>query len=693
MFSGFDRVLTFSRGVIRHKALNGLLGDRLVYSPSSFGSGDCVIGWGLKENTAKAVAAAERHNLPYYRIEDGFFRSIGLGVEGAAPFSIVVDNLGIYYDATSPSGLEKILAEYDFENDHELLVKADQAITLIRRFNLSKYNYAPNLADTDLKDNGRPNILIVAQTAGDMSLVYGASDQFRTADLIRAAINENPTANIYLKIHPDVLAGKKNSDINPNEIPANIQVIAKDIQSTSLLKRIDKVYTKTSQMGFEALLLGKECVCFGMPFYAGWGLTDDRVDNGFRTRKLSFRELFAGAAILYSIYYNPYLKTKTDIIDALYTLHRYREIELCNRRPMLFYRFTPWKKFYHTHFFQAGSKHARTFCSSAKKVAATANGDSAIIVWSRPASDILKNFKRLKRISKYYVEDGFIRSVSLGSNLTRPYSLVVDSRGLYFDPTTESDLEYILNTYDFQGHTGLLERANKVAKQIVAAKISKYNAAPHQQLFVDRSKHDKVILVPGQVANDASLRLGGCGMNNLALLKSVREANPNSYLIYKPHPDVVAGNRSCTLSNDQAQLYCNSIITDASIDTCINIADEIHTITSLCGFDALLRGKKVVTYGMPFYAGWGLTNDTQELQRRKRQLKLNELVAGTLLIYPRYLHPQTRQFCEVEDILQAVRKEQRLYNQSISHRGVQKLRNTLLTAPVKMMKQITGGHA
>jgi len=65
------------------------------------------------------------------------------------------------------------------------------------------------------------------------------------------------------------------------------------------------------------------------------------------------------------------------------------------------------------------------------------------------------------------------------------------------------------------------------------------------------------------------------------------------------------------------------------------------TLTSLSGFDALLRGKAVTTYGLPFYAGWGLTTDmafaaTSCFARRTRQLSLDELVAATLLRYPVY---------------------------------------------------------
>ena len=114
-------------------------------------------------------------------------------------------------------------------------------------------------------------ILIIAQTAGDSSLEYGLAKQFSTKEIVDAAIKENPDSKIYLKIHPDVISGNKSSDICIQEIPKKIIIISDDINSVSLLKHFNKVYTKTSAMGFEALLIGCQCICFGMPFLCGLG--------------------------------------------------------------------------------------------------------------------------------------------------------------------------------------------------------------------------------------------------------------------------------------------------------------------------------------------------------------------------------------------------------------------------------------
>lgn len=100
-------------------------------------------------------------------LEDGFIRSIGLGVEGAPAFSIVEDDVGIYYDATMPSRLENILNTHGFEHDLELMQTAKDAISLIKKHHISKYNHASDIDSGYFPDDGKKRILIVAQTLGE----------------------------------------------------------------------------------------------------------------------------------------------------------------------------------------------------------------------------------------------------------------------------------------------------------------------------------------------------------------------------------------------------------------------------------------------------------------------------------------------------------------------------------------------
>jgi capsular polysaccharide export protein len=232
------------------------------------------------------------------------------------------------------------------------------------------------------------------------------------------------------------------------------------------------------------------------------------------------------------------------------------------------------------------------------------------------------------------VEDGFLRSVGLGGELVSPLSWVMDGSGLHYDATQASDLEHLLQTANFSAE--LLERAARLRGRVVAAGITKYNVG--RGLWSRPFTPARVILVPGQVESDASLRLGSPAIRtNSGLLRAVREANPRGYIIYKPHPDVAAGIRPRGISEREALRWCNEQVPDTSMDLLLKEVDEVHVLTSQTGFEALLRGKPVVCYGLPFYAGWGLTRDVLHEPRRRRRLSLDELVAGALILYPRYV--------------------------------------------------------
>jgi capsular polysaccharide export protein len=243
------------------------------------------------------------------------------------------------------------------------------------------------------------------------------------------------------------------------------------------------------------------------------------------------------------------------------------------------------------------------------------------------------------------VEDGFLRSVGLGADLTRPMSWVVDRNGLYFNSQSASDLERLLLFKHFSEED--LNRASQLRKNVVTMGLSKYNVG------IDRWERpqgvSEVILVPGQVESDASLAFGSPEIiSNIKLLKLVRQSNPDAWIVYKPHPDVLAGMRAVGDGEDSAYLYCNEVVGDVAISHLLNRVDAVHVLTSLAGFEALLRCKKVVCYGQPFYAGWGLTHDVYPIPRRSRKLELDELVAAALIYYPIYFDRNGQQQVSVE---------------------------------------------
>lgn len=255
---------------------------------------------------------------------------------------------------------------------------------------------------------------------------------------------------------------------------------------------------------------------------------------------------------------------------------------------------------------------------------------ATVLLWgsSEPPTTMSPGVKIIR------LEDGFLRSVGLGADLVHPISWVMDGRGIYYDATHQSDLEYLLATFEF--NAAMLERASNLRVRIVEAGLTKYNVGVGCWQRPAAAK--RVILVPGQVESDASIKFGAPNIcTNLGLLQAVRVANPQAFILYKPHPDVVAGLRKQGTGEDDSAQWCDQVVVDFAMADLLKEIDEVHVLTSLTGFEALLRSKKVVCYGQPFYAGWGLTEDQLPIHRRLRKLSLDALVAATLMLYPTYV--------------------------------------------------------
>ncbi|HFZ5151489.1 TPA: capsular polysaccharide biosynthesis protein, partial [Campylobacter jejuni] len=627
---------------------------------------DLFFGWGRKKSGLKAMNLAKKYKAKFILLEDGFIRSLNLGVENSPSFSMVKDDIGIYYDATMPSKLENLLNTYEFKDEE--IKQAKKAIELIKKYKISKYNNNLDIPD-DYFQKDEKRVLIITQTANDASLEFGLAKDFKTVDMIKDAIKENPKSKIYIKIHPDVLSGKKQSDLDINSLPKECILITENFNPIALLEFFDKVYTKTSGMGFEALMQECECICYGMPFYAGWGLTKDKLECKRRMQKRSLEEVFYAAYILYSEYFNPYLNQKSNIFDTIQTLAKYKDIEKVNSNRLFMLGFTLWKRHFIKPFFNAKDNEI-IFLNSLKSLARyKLKENDKFFIWGKKYDEnTLKNLLLTKAKEQNLtnftpkislVEDGFIRSISLGSDLTRPFSLIVDDKGLYIDPNKASKLEELLQNEIFDEN--ILNRAKNIIKILLENRFSKYNGLKHENLKINAKIGQKIILIPAQVEDDASMILGGFGLSTLDLLKEVRAKNQDAYIIFKPHPDVLSGNRVGLKDETRILEFCDEIVKDCSIDSAIKIADEIHTITSTSGFDALLRAKKVFIYGMPFYAGWGLTKDKYKCERRTRKLSLEELVAGALIAYPRYINPKTKTLCEIEVCLDIMLNLQKAY--------------------------------
>ena len=624
-----------SRGILRIPFIEKLLGKQVCFANNVAVSRlSSIAGWGKKATARSAIAFAASHNLPYISLEDGFLRSYGTG-DHFPPLSLVVDQTGIYYDSTRPSDLENML------NGTTSLLEGmaedvRRARALLLEHRLSKYNHAPVLGNESLRSNDSKRVLVIDQTFGDMSVSLGQADADTFSTMVDAAQRENPDATIYIKTHPEVSSGRKSGYLSDLKEDGRMIFLCDIINPLSLLEQVDRVYTVSSTMGFEALMAGKPVTCFGMPWYAGWGATDDRQQCSRRTARRSVSELFAAGYIHYPRYLNPVTHKQGTIFDVIEWLHHQRKMEMRFSGRIICCGFRRWKAANIKPMLSL--KPARVHFAKDASAAAKLNPTEkdTLIVWGRNVTDELQALASQSEAGLARMEDGFIRSVGLGSDLIKPYSLVVDHKGIYFDPSCPSDLEDLLNSAVFSDKE--LERANNIRKMILQHKITKYNVEPHDTPEWPANGKE-IVLVPGQVEDDASIGYGCLQIRtNESLLEAARKEKPDAFIVYKPHPDVMSGNRAGNL--DKALQWADHIERSISIISCIEASHELHTMTSLSGFDALLRGLSVVTYGQPFYAGWGLTDDRAPekavFNRRKRKLTLDELVVGVLLHYPFY---------------------------------------------------------
>lgn len=637
----------FSRGIARLPRLKTFVRCRkLVLSPTPAQARelDAVIGWGHKPTARVARDFARSHGLRYLALEDGFLRSVGVGA-AEPPLSLVLDDTGIYYDAEGPSRLELLLGSEDAWSDPVLLERARRCRELVVESGISKYNHAPDALPAEL-ESGEPYVLVADQTFGDASVTLGLAGEDAFDRMLEAALDEHPDARIVVKVHPETVSGKKRGYLAGRATRSRVVTIAADVTPQRLLSRARHVYVCTSQLGFEALLANVPVSCFGVPFYAGWGLTDDRRSVPRRTARRSLDELVAAALLLYPRYVHPITEEPCEAEEIVAHLALQRRMFAENRQSFVCFGFSAWKRPFVRRYLQSPGKRVR-FVRSPRGV--SAGDDVTAVVWSSRSNAEIENWARERGVPLWRMEDGFLRSVGLGSDLTAPGSLVLDRQGIYYDPTRPSDLELLLQSACFTNEE--LARARALRRLIVQTGISKYNAASNRPLKLRASPSARIVLVVGQVDDDASVRKGSPFVpGNLSLLEAVRAANPDAYVVYKPHPDVQSGNRRGAISSDRRGLW-DELVDDAPIGRCLGLVHEVHTMTSLVGFEALLREIPVVTYGQPFYAGWGLTTDVHPIARRTRRLALDELVAGTLLRYPRYFSWNARAFCTAEQMV------------------------------------------
>lgn len=630
------RLFTYSLGFLTQPRLRRILtlaGHEIRLGLP--GPEDGVVVWGCSPYAWRGEKVAALRSVPLVRIEDAFLRSVRPGRMGDAPIGLVIDPHGVHFDSSNPSLTEHILAKSPLD-DSNLLSRSRDAIARIQLLDLSKYN----IHDPDLAPPPPGYVLVIDQLRGDASITHAGANAARFAEMLALAQEEYPAARIVIKTHPETQSG-----LRPGHFGAQHQnrvtLCNQPLSPWRLLEGAIAVYTVSSQLGFEAILAGHRPVVLGQPFYAGWGLSDDRFPVDRRRRTLTRAQLFAGAMLLAPTWFDPCRDRLCEIeqvIDQLESeVRAFRE----DRRGHVAGGMRLWKRQRLQQFF--GRQKPLIFRNDPAEAAALAQKTGrSVIIWGGKAPPALPCLR---------VEDGFLRSRGLGAALVPPLSLVTDDLGIYYDPTRESRLERLIRA---PLPSGGAARAEALRGDLIAARLSKYNLSG---ALPDLPAGHR-ILVPGQVEDDASIRLGAQEVcTNLALLQSVRRAHPDAVVVYKPHPDVEAGLRTGALGSAQLAGLADVTASHSDPIALIDACDEVWTMTSLLGFEALLRAKPVTCLGAPFYAGWGLTRDLGPVPLRRLRTPDGHplprvtpaaLIHAALIAYPRYYDPISRRPCPPE---------------------------------------------
>jgi len=584
--------------------------------------GDAVAVWGNSPTAHRGEGVAERRDIPVVRVEDALLRSLFPGRDGEPPLGLVIDHRAAHFDPSKPSDLEVLLAIHPLD-DTALLNRARACIARLAEAHLSKYAAIP--LDTPPPVPGY--VVVIDQTEGDASVTACGADRARFLEMLYYAQEEHPGARILIKTHPETAAGHRKGYFRDTDLNDRIEFLTDPISPYTLFEGARAVYTVSSGLGFEAIFAGHKPRIFGQPFYSGWGLTQDAFEVQRRQRTLTRAQLFAAAMILYPRWYDPYRDTLCDLETVIDTLEAQARSWREDRHGWRASGMSLWKRPHLQKFY--GQFTPVTFADAPADIS-----DRPQMIWAGKTDINTSNFTR--------VEDGFIRSRGLGAALVPPLSLVTDDLGIYYNPAKPSRLEaWITARATLRPDQEL--RAARLIRSLTDAGLSKYNTGHPPKELPEGHR----ILVCGQVGDDASIRTGTSDVtSNQALLDRVRADHPDAVILFKPHPDVEAGLREGALTNACA---ATQIITGTDPAALLAQVHEVHTMTSLMGFEALLRGIPVTTYGAPFYAGWGLTTDRSDVPPRRRALpSLEGLVHAALIDYPRYLDPKTGLPCPVE---------------------------------------------
>jgi capsular polysaccharide export protein len=293
--------------------LGAVLGATPSLSLPFFPAPATIVGWGNSRSGRLAARRAARTGARLVRVEDGFLRSARR--EDPA-LSLVIDDLGLYCDASAPSRLEELIAEGPANP-----ARALRLLRAWREHGLSKITRLPTCT-VQLPPR---YVLVLDQLVGDASVAGGLAHPGSFDRMLQAARLEFPGLPIVLKTHPDTALRGRRSHFDPTRVP-RVVAVTEACDPAPLIRGAEAVYTVTSQGGFEALLLGRPVRTFGMPFYAGWGLTTDDLAAPSRRGQATLEALVHAALVDYARYVDPETCRPTTVEATIARLARPKSV-------------------------------------------------------------------------------------------------------------------------------------------------------------------------------------------------------------------------------------------------------------------------------------------------------------------------------------------------------------------------------
>jgi capsular polysaccharide export protein len=290
-------------------ALAALLGAAPALALPGLTAPATVVGWGRRPSGRRAARIARRTGARLLLAEDGFLRS----AQRTDPaLSILLDDLGIHYDAAAPSRLEVLIAAAEGDP-----TRARRLLRAWREGGLSRIAGLPPCT-TPLPPR---YVLVLDQLVGDASVPGGLAHPGSFDRMLQAARLEFPGLPVVLKSHPDTALRGRRSHFDAARVPRVVSV-TEACDPAPLLTGAEAVYTVTSLGGFEALLHGRPVRTFGMPFYAGWGLTGDDLAAPPRRGAATLEALVHAALVDYPRYLDPTTGTPTTVEATIARLAR-----------------------------------------------------------------------------------------------------------------------------------------------------------------------------------------------------------------------------------------------------------------------------------------------------------------------------------------------------------------------------------